>query len=181
MKYTVATIISLFTTPLVAAERETLVSSLVAAGTHETSEERHTVEVNDCQLTTYRWRNTETDGWVLWTSLVFGMADAAFDVGKAGGDKLYLELKFGTAEEPREVSIIAFKMADGIQARHEKSVLRKRRPGMEDSPRGDGSSHFYHMQDNFFILHEGPGVHAKAQTFTQNYKAYVERYCTFIG
>lgn len=51
-----------------ASDREALIAQIEAGGQNEFEDERHAVKVTDCQLTTYRWKKVEDEGWVLWTS-----------------------------------------------------------------------------------------------------------------
>jgi hypothetical protein len=181
MRYFASLIFALLSTQVVAQDRAALIATIVSGATNETAEERHTAEIDDCVMTTYRWKNTKDKGWVLWTSFVFGMADASFSGWKKNSDNLFLDSYARTENGRIQLAIISFQMREGVLAQHEKSVMRNRPSGTEPSPRGDGTTHFYDTQDDFFIVHKGPGVHQKAQSFTRGYKTYVERYCTFVG
>lgn len=181
MKHIVFLTFILLSSQVAAQDRASLIATIVSAATNETAEERHTVEIDDCVMTTYRWKNTKENGWVLWTSFLFGMPDADFSGWKKNSDKLFLDSYSRTENGRTQLAIISFQMREGLFAQHEKSVMRNRPSGTKPSPRGDGTTHFYDTQDNFYIVHKGPGVHQKAQSFTRGYKTYVERYCTFVG
>ena len=49
------------------------IAQIEAGGQNEFEDERHAVEVNECQLTTYRWKKVEGEGWVLWSSFEMPM------------------------------------------------------------------------------------------------------------
>ena len=175
MKLIIPFLACCFTAPAFAGERENLIASIVAAGTNNHEDRKHTVEISGCTMTTYFWHNVEDDGWVLWSSFVFAMQDASFSPMVAATGKPYASFNDGTH------IFISFEMQNDQHARHEKSILRPKRGAATPSPRGDGTTHYFEMKKSFFISHVGPGVDQKADRFTKGLTTYAERYCTFIG
>ncbi len=157
--------------------RESLIAQIELAGQNEYKDERHAVEVNDCQLTTYRWKHLEDEGWVLWTSFEFPMllVDLS-EFTTDGGLRHY----FFIEGSPGDV-IIVFNAKDGFEFTHEKPFHRPHKGEIEPSPRGDGTTHYFEKKPSGYISHTGPDVEQKACLFTSGYHRYVQTYCAFIG
>ncbi|MDC0658838.1 hypothetical protein N6L27_12575 [Leisingera sp. SS27] len=165
--------------PLLADEvtREDLIAQIEAGGRNETSEERHEVEVDGCTLTTFRWKNVEDEGWVLWTSFTLPMASVDLgDFSKSGE-----VLRYSYLEASPPLTLIVLKAKSGTEFTHEKPFERTPKGEFERSPRGDGTTHYIERKNSGFILHEGQDVQAKAEMFTKGYLRYVREYCTFTG
>ncbi len=164
---------------VLADDKDDLIQAIESSGRHQFEDERHEVEVDGCQMTTFRWRDVPEHGWTLWTSFQFDMVDAQLDEDRRFPGKKYA---YGKLEEgPPEVgfTIVAFTMRDGKTTRQERSILREPSGDTMPSSRGDGTTHYYEWRDTMLITMEGPGVEEKAITFTTSYDQYVKEYCFF--
>ncbi|WP_428511531.1 hypothetical protein [Roseovarius sp.] len=163
--------------------KQALIATLIESGTHDFEDERHTVEVLDCTMTTYRWRNRPEHGWVLWSSFKFPMALGQImeTKGADGTPQPFASTNFGGERPPYNMVVISFEMPSDTPARFEKSTLRKRPEESWPSPRGDGTTHFYQKAENVNIVHHGPGVVDKARQFTSAFREYIENHCIFTG
>jgi hypothetical protein len=171
---------ALFALPSYADTRADLIAQIQAGGKHDFGDERHSVQVEGCTLTTERWQNHPEHGWVLWTSLSFAMVDAALSEDKRTPGQYFFHIEMND-DPAQDMMIVTFKMREGTTARHEKSVLRKSRKETRPSPRNDGTTHFYEDQTNFFFMFRGPGTLDKGQAFSTAYRQYKQDYCTFTG
>lgn len=170
--------LALLAGPLLAETRAELIAVIEAAGHNETDQERNRVEIAGCTMTTYRWRNVPDKGWILWTSFLIPMPDVMFVEDKKNAGSFFSAIEL---VERDDLVIIQFEARDGVEVRHEKSVLRKSKRETSPSPRGDGTTHFFEYKDRFFIIQEGADVIEKARIFTEGYRRYVQDFCTFIG
>ncbi len=163
--------------PAIAETREDLFAQMVMGGHNEYKDERHAVEVNECQLTTCRWKHVENKGWVLWTSFEFPMllVDLVENTSTPETDH------FIAVDGDPAIAIIAFKAKDPFEFTHEKSVLRKPKGETERSERGDGTTQYIERKSEGLIVQQGPDVIKKARLFTDAYLRYARRYCLFTG
>ena len=172
-------ILLMIASPLIAGDRTELIQALENSGRHLFEDKRREVEVDGCQMTTFRWRDLPDHGWVLWTSFQFDMVDAQLneDSRFLGKKYAYAKLKAG----PPEIgfAVYGFSMREGSQTRQERSALREPSRETKPSPRDDGTSHYYEWRDSMLISMTGPRVEAKAITFTSTYDAYIKDFCTF--
>ncbi|MEP5728674.1 MAG: hypothetical protein ABJL67_04790 [Sulfitobacter sp.] len=166
-------------TPCWSDTKEALIRSIEDAGTNDYQDERHSVEIDGCQITTYRWRDRPDHGWVLWSSFQFDMVDAVLTANKGKSKERYLYARLEAGPPEIGFAIIPFKMQEGTFARFERTVLRPSTELTRPSPRNDGKSHYFQKSDDFFIGHEGPDVAQKATAFTQGFTRYVAEFCTF--
>ncbi|MEM8538236.1 MAG: hypothetical protein AAGF56_10280 [Pseudomonadota bacterium] len=166
-----------------ANEKQALVHTMLTNSQNQFGDERHAVDVQDCTITTYRWKDHPETGWTLWSSFKFPINLAELPgVARSGNDFDYFVSVPGAQDRPEsQTAIIVFSMTGQEQARFERSNLRKRPYNAKNSPRGDGTTHHYMDADRFFIVQQGPGVIAKARAFTNAYRTYAAHYCTFIG
>lgn len=157
-------------------------AQLEAAGTNaRPGIERHAVQVDQCQMTTFWWRSdTEAEGEVLWSSFSFDMSVTTIVQPTKGGPSVAVP---GGGGQGRDFVIIFFEAPDTALAQHERHILRPPSPELEviPSPRGDGTTHYFQVSDRFFYRHEGEGVIDKANRFVDAYTRYVEAHCTFTG
>lgn len=172
-----------FSQPLSAGEdeRAALIAQIVEAGTNNREDARHTVEIDDCEMTTWVYKPYEETGFQLWSSFVFDMTQTEWTHARGLN---YTPL----IDERRDASItesmvmIYFNMRGRHVAQHEVPAFRK---GVKShyvpSPRVGEVPYFYHDSTRFFILHEGAGVLDKAERFTSLYDSYVQQYCLMIG
>ncbi|MEL6681054.1 MAG: hypothetical protein AAFQ09_00235 [Pseudomonadota bacterium] len=167
--------------PSYAESQASLAAAIEDAATNEYQDERHSVEIEGCLMTTFRWRDRPGHGWVLWTSVQVDMVDAEINENALRPGE-----KFGYAVRdpgPPEIGfgLIGFTMRPATLARQERSILRE--PSMETapSPRGDGTTHYYEYREEFFFTLEGPNVGDKLRSFPILYDRYIENYCTFTG
>lgn len=167
------------TFPIWGDTRNDLIAKIEAAGTNETEEYRHSVDVTGCAMTTYRWKNHEEKGWLLWSSFQFAMADTSFTPDALSPNQSFIGIE--TSKENDEFIMIVFKMREGTLARFERHVLRETEKPRQPSPRNDGTTHYYIQSDQFMITQQGPGIVAKARVFTDSYKQYVREHCQFVG
>lgn len=173
---------ALFAPQLGAAETAAdLRAQIATGGTHANDEQRNSVSVDRCVMTTERWRNRPEQGWVLWSSFQFNMWNAELAYFQKDPPKNYFYA--GEVEEPNPsgLVLVGFKMRGETTARFEKSEFRPRKGETAASPRGDGTSHYFERIDDFFFSMQGENVEAKAKLFTDAYIAYVRQYCTPIG
>lgn len=155
---------------------EELADLIVANGTNETAEERHTVELVGCVMTTYRWKYFEGEGFILYTSIRFNMQAASMSpIGPAGEPFLVLDGKKGKS------SFQVFRMKAPEQARFERPARRKRQPDAIPSPRQAQEPYFYNMTDWFAITHDGLASNTKPANFARYFEEYKRRYCSFLG
>lgn len=163
----------------IASGKDDLVQALESSGSHLFEDERLEIEVDGCQMTTFRWRELPEHGWILWTSFQFDMVDAQLDEDKRFPGKKYA---YGKLEDgPPEVgfALYAFTMREGTFTRQERSILRDPSGETMPSPRGDGTTHYYEWRNTMLISMKGSGVEEKAITFTTSYDEYVKEYCFF--
>lgn len=167
--------------PAFSSGQETLAREIEDAATHAFEDERHTVEVDGCQLTTFRWRDRPDHGWVLWTSLKFDMVNAKLSEGgrETGQKYVYALLDKGPPE--KGIALVFFTMREGTLARQERSILRERSGETQPSPRGDGTTHYFRDIDDFFFMMQGEGVETKTAIFAAGYEQYIADYCTFTS
>ena len=163
--------------PVVAEGRADLIAQIEAAGQNEYKDERHAVKINDCQLTTYRWKHLEDEGWVLWTSFEFPMLLVDLREMKNGDEMRH----YIFSETDPGLVVIGFKAREGFEFTHEKPFHRKPKGEFEPSPRGDGTTHYFDRKSSGYIIQQGPDVEEKAHLFTTGYLRYVQTYCAFIG
>lgn len=177
MKALIVLVLALMAAPAMASDKDALIAQIVAGGQNEWEDERHAVEVNNCQLTTYRWKNVENEGWVLWTSFEFPMmlVDLSENTTTPEID-YYIPVK----DEP-PLAIILFKAKEGADFTHEKPFHRPPKGDITKSSRGDGTTHYFERKASGMILQQGPDVEAKAKMFTEGYLRYRQEYCAFIG
>lgn len=160
-----------------ASDRAALIAQIELAGQNEYENRRHAVEIDACQLTTYRWKKIDGEGWVLWTSFEFPMLKVEIMSSlQSDGTKHYFSLD---GDPP--TAIIIFKGKDGFELSHEKPRRRKAELPNVSSPRGDGTTHYIEKKNQGVIVQTGPDVIEKAEQFTAGYIRYVQEYCTFIG
>lgn len=156
-------------------------AAILAGGHHETDEQRNSVSINSCTMTTQRWKNIKDEGWVLYSSFRFDMWSATLSFAREEGAPKYMYAGADSEPDPKGVALVGFKMRAGSEARFEKSVLRKPKGETRPSPRGDGTTHYYEQITNFFFSMQGIGVEDKARLFTESYDVYVREFCTPIG
>lgn len=154
-----------------------LIAQIEAGGQNEFEDECHAVEVEDCQLTTYRWKKVEGAGWVLWSSFEMPMLTVNLNENPATPEVDHYV--FADMQPP--VAMVFFKAKEGTDFSHEKPFLRKPKGDCVASGRGDGTTHYIERKTEVFILHQGPDVRTKAEMFTKGYLRYVQEYCAFIG
>lgn len=166
-------------------DRAALVDFIRAQGQNQSehTEERHAVDVEGCDLITYRWKPAEDGSEVLWTSFRFHMAAVTFDSDKKdSGNSGVFAMPDKAQKGLANLMIIAITAKEGQTIRHEKPLAHRPPKGaFEMSPRGNGTTHYYHDQTSVIIMQQGPGVIEKAKSFVGAYRAYRDRYCTFIG
>ncbi|WP_205520593.1 hypothetical protein [Tropicibacter sp. Alg240-R139] len=160
-----------------ASDRAALIAQIEAGGQNEFEDERHAVEVSDCQLTTYRWKQVEGEGWVLWTSFEFPMLSVGLNENPATPEIDY----YVYAEMEPPAALVFFKAKEGTDFSHEKPFQRKPKGAYTASSRGDGTTHYIERKTEVFIMQQGPDVRAKAEMFTTGYIRYVQEYCTYTG
>lgn len=160
-----------------ASDRAALISQIEAGGQNEFGDERHAVEVNDCQLTTYRWKMVEGEGWVLWTSFELPMLTVNLNENPVTPEIDY----YVYAEMEPPMAMVFFKAKEGTDFAHEKPFHRKPKGEFTASSRGDGTTHYIERKTEVFIMHQGPDVREKAEMFTKGYLRYVQEFCTFTG
>jgi hypothetical protein len=169
----------LIATPASADIKDDLLQRIEGAGQFAYADERRNVEINGCQMTTFRWRDIPDHGWVLWTSFQFDMVDAQLNEDRRfpGRKYAYTTLEAG----PPEIGfgLYGFTMREGTLTRHEKPWLRDAQSDTTPSPRGDGTTHYYEFKTEMVVSMNGPGVAEKAIAFTTSYDQYVAEYCTF--
>lgn len=159
-------------------DQEGLRAVLVKTGANLRAEERHAVEVTDCEMTTYWWRLREGTRWVMWSSFRFQMGAAQL------GDGSDVPAKIAVEDYPgqEDMALFVFRMAPGVAARHEVPFERRGpRGAVRPSERGDGSTHHYLEATRFYMRHENPGIAARARRFSAAYVEYVRRYCNVTG
>ncbi|EKE67716.1 hypothetical protein B30_20071 [Celeribacter baekdonensis B30] len=181
MRTCLIAVLLIFGLPLHAESRSSLAAAIEDAATNAFKDERHSVEIEGCQMTTYRWRDRPEQGWVLWTSVQVDMVDAEINENKLRPGE-----KFGYAvldPGPPEIGfgLIGFTMRPSTLARQERSILREPSRETHPSPRGGGSTHYYEYREEFIFTLEGPGVSEKVRKFPALYDRYVKAYCTFTG
>lgn len=163
--------------PASALDKAALKAQIEAGGRNEFNDERHSVQVDECQLTTFRWKQVENEGWVLWTSFEFPMV-----VVDLHDNLTTPEIDYYTyLEAPDPMTLILFKGQEGIEFSHEKPFLRKPKGEFTRSKRGDGTTHYIEYKSEGLIIHMGPDVREKAEMFTNGYIQYRQKYCMFIG
>ncbi|UWQ25003.1 hypothetical protein K3553_00670 [Leisingera aquaemixtae] len=108
--------------PLLADEvtREDLIAQIEAGGRNETSEERREVKVEGCTLSTFRWMNVESEGWVLWTSFTVPMATVGLEENSLTPE---IDHYYILEVEP-PASIVVLKAKEGTSFPHEKPFHR---------------------------------------------------------
>lgn len=179
MKQLLLSLFCLLTGMAHASGKEDLILSIEAGGTNDFEDERHTAEIDGCQMTTYRWRDMPEHGWVLWSSFQFDMVDGILSANAGTQEPRYHYAIMEKGVTERGLVVIQFKMREGTFARFERSALRVASADTRPSPRGDGTTHYYQESDDFFIGMQGAGVAEKAKAFTEGYERYVREYCTF--
>ena len=167
--------------PATADRKAELIETLKRSGAHAFEDERREVEIDGCQMTTYRWRDRPDHGWVLWTSFQFDMAVAVLDKDTRFANKMHVYVKLRDGPPEIGFALYAFKMREGTLTRQERPIQRDPSGETEPSPRGDGTSHYYEWRDNMIVSITGPDVEEKAQTFTNSYNTYVKDYCTYTS
>lgn len=171
----------LLATQAVAGDKTELIQALEDSGKHIFEDERREVQVDGCQMTTFRWRDVPDHGWVLWTSFQFDMVDAQLNEDNRFPGKKYAYAKLEDGPPEIGFAVYGFSMREGTLTRQERSVLREPSKEVVPSPRNDGTSHYYEWRDNMLISMKGPGVEEKAITFTSTYDAYVKEFCAFLS
>lgn len=167
--------------PVIAGEQDALAREIEDAAMHAFEGERHSVEVDGCQLTTFRWRDRPDHGWVLWTSFRFDMVNAKLSEGSRETGKKYVYVVSDDGPPEKGMALVFFKMRENTLARQERSILRERLGKTQPSPRGDGTTHYFREIDDFLFTMQGTGVEKKAATFAAGYERYVADYCTFTS
>ena len=161
--------------------RQALIDQIVTAATNNTDEARHTVEINDCEMTTWVFKPYKETGFQVWSSFVFDMTQTEWTTARGLN---YMPL-IDESRDPKiteSMVMIYFDMRGSSVARHEVPAFRKG-PKSEytPSPRQGLVPYFYHDSTRFFILHEGSGVLERAAEFTASYDRYVQEYCMILG
>jgi len=160
-----------------ADERADLIAQIVAAGSNDAEEERHSVAIDECTMTTFRWKNMGDGTWKLWTSFVFYMPDVVLIGGKDG--RRYLHVPDAG---DRELAVVNWEMKAGKTKIQEYAAERNIKGESRQSLRGDGTTHRIRETGNGFLyMHLGEGVGEKARVFTVGFAQYVRQYCTFLG
>jgi len=177
--------IVLFAQPQPEDDYAVLAAQLIAAGTNEFEDERHSVQIDDCVITTYRWRDLPDHGWTLWSSFHFHISDVELAVTDPRIQESYIFVQDRDAPsgEAAGTAIILFQSYGDILVRHERSVLREPTPTDRTgpSPRGDGTSHYYEWRSWFVVSLSGPFAMEKGRDFTRAYQRLASDYCTKIG
>jgi hypothetical protein len=158
-----------------AVAQQALIDQIVWGGTHDGERERHTVSVDDCVLTTYRWKKFDDGSEVLWSSFVVDVRGITFGHDDENGRDFYGPGEAGT------LTLILFNVQEPFEARHEKSRMRKLRPDHTPSPRNGGETHAYEYKQQFMIMHVGAGVVEKAESFTEGLLRYKREHCQILG
>lgn len=91
------------------SRKQRLIDQIVASGTNESAEERHTVIVQECVMTTFRWRQYEDQGFVLWSSFLFDMVSAEFNLGDSAAGELFVPVPNEESPEDR-MAVVGFGM-----------------------------------------------------------------------
>ncbi len=160
--------------------REALIAQIVAGGTNESAEERHAVEIAECQLTTFRWRKQSDGEWVLWTSFELPLLQVDFQKLDSDTGRYFVAIEHEVPQE--NMVVMTFKTHEGIKISHEKPFVRSQPKGeFTLSDRGDGASFFKEWKSSGAIIQQGPDVIAKAAVFTNALHRYQQKFCTFIG
>lgn len=167
--------------PLQAMSQAELRAVLIETGQNLRDSERHAVEVEGCQMTTYWWKMQPDGSDVLWSSFQFNMALADLRENKAQpGTYAFLALE--NARGLEDLAMFFFAMRDGVTARYEKPFVRSAPRGdRTPSPRGDGSTHYYDTSVSFFVRHEGVGIADRAGRFAAAYVLYADSFCRLSG
>ncbi len=159
-------------------DQEGLRAVLIETGTNLRPLERHGVEVDGCEMTTYWWRLREDTRWVMWSSFRFQMGAAMLGDGSDVPAKIAME----GHQELEDMVLFMFRMAPGLTARHEVPFERRGPRGpARPSERGDGSTHHYLDATDFYMRHENRGIADRARRFSAAYVEYVRRYCKVTG
>lgn len=162
-----------------ADSKDYLIQEMESSGKHQFEDERREIQIDGCQMTTFRWREFPEHGWVLWTSFQFDMVDAQLDEDKRFPGKKYAYGKLENGPPEVGFALYAFTMREGTFTRQERSVLREQSGDRKPSPRGDGTTHYYQWRNTMLVSMKGPKVEEKAIAFTTNYDKYVQEHCTF--
>lgn len=158
-----------------------LIDRIVASGTNESQEERHTVIVQGCTMTTFRWKRHEDHGLVLWTSFLFDLASVRFTEDKSNEGRFFIPIPDGSGNTDKDSALIVFTAIPPAVVRHEKSNFRPSKQEKTVSPRNDGQTHYYEFKKQVIIIQQGPEVIAKADTFTRSILEYTRDYCALTG
>ncbi|MEO0937037.1 MAG: hypothetical protein AAFY38_02665 [Pseudomonadota bacterium] len=182
MKHVFPLVLIAWAVAVAADSPEVLRAQIEAAGANaRPGIERHAVQVDQCQMTTFWWRSdTEAPDEVLWSSFSFDMSVTTIVQPAKGGPSVAVP---GGSAGGGDFVIIFFNAPDTARAQHERHILRPPSPDRDltPSPRGDGTTHYFQPSNRFFFRHEGNGVIDKARRFVDAYTRYVEAHCTFTG
>lgn len=123
------------------SRKQRLIDQIVASGTNEDKTRRHTVIVQMCVMTTFFWKKHEDQGFVLWSSFLFDMASAEFNLGDNAAGELFVAVPNEGSPEDR-MAVVGFGMRPPALARHEKSNFRPKKGETSLSPRNNGETHY---------------------------------------
>ena len=165
-------------------EKDTLIATLESAGFNQTANRRHTVDIQNCTMITHLWQHDAAQGWMLWSTFTVSMPAVTLPATRKivnGQPRKFVHLSPSKAQGDPETAVITMTLQDPKAGLYERSNHRSRLRKSWPSPRNGGTTHRLSHIERFLIVHEGPGVGQKAETFVRAFETYVEHYCTFTG
>lgn len=159
--------------------RNAMIAEIVAAGTHEHKDRFHTVEIDDCILTTYVYEDWGDHPKVLWSSFRVHLRALVFPDPNTDGDRFVWVPN--SDEEGRAIAITTIEMRTPATARHEMAMRRNPDPPFTPSPRDGVDDYIYKEKSSFFILHQGLTSKDKPAHFISAIERYRLEYCIQLG
>lgn len=156
--------------------REALIARIVSAGTHIGADERHTVVIDGCVMTTFRWRRTDDEGMILFSSATIPIGEAMIlRSGDLGERYRYSEI------DGKRAATLVFQMQGPDGARLEMPLRRATGAVTTPSPRKAQEPYVFVETGLFFITHEELASAAKPAAFARAFQRYKREYCSFVG
>lgn len=161
------------------ASRQAAIAEIIAAATHEHKDRFHTVEIDDCILTTYVYEDWGEHPKVLWSSFRAHIRALSFIDPNADGDRFAWAPNMD--EDGNGLAVIPISVRKPAMARHEMAMRRNPKGPYTPSPREGLDDFVYVEKSSFVIILQGLPTKDKPAQFVSALERYRLAYCVQLG
>lgn len=161
------------------SSRQSAIAEIVTAGTHEHEDRFHTVEIDDCILTTYVYEDWGEHPKVLWSSFRVHIRALSFMDPNTEGDRFIWAPNMDA--DGNALALIPISVREPASARHEMAMRRNPKKPYTPSPREGLDDYVYIEKSDFFIIQLGLTSKDKPAQFISALERYRLEYCVQLG